>query len=236
MSIAQDLASQPLICIVDDDADVRSSIASLLRAMDYAVQTFAGPSDFLGSDAVDAAACLILDIRLQEADGLEFQQELAASDQAIPVILISGFGDIPMTVRAMKAGAINFLPKPFDDEALLAAVAEGVARDRQRRLAARRDESIRLRYEQLTPREREVMHLVTTGLMNKQVAWQLSLSEITVKIHRGNMMRKMQAKSFADLVRMADQLGIRSAVAAIASPNGSSDDASGSARRPGPAK
>jgi FixJ family two-component response regulator len=212
MSMSQQ-PSLPLICIVDDDADVRGSISSLLRAMNYAVQTFAGPSDFLSSDAVDAASCLILDIRLGQADGLEFQQELAASDTSIPVILISGFGDIPMTVRAMKAGAINFLSKPFEDGALLAAVEEAVSRDRQRRLAAHRDESIRLRYEQLTPREREVMGLVTTGMMNKQVAWQLSLSEITVKIHRGNMMRKMQAKSFADLVRMADQLGIRGAPA-----------------------
>ena len=234
MSTVQNIAGRPLICVVDDDADVRSSISSLLRSMDYAVQTFAGPADFLASDAVDTASCLILDIRLQEADGLEFQQELVASDAAIPVVLISGFGDIPMTVRAMKAGAINFLPKPFDDSALLAAVAEGVARDRQRRLAARRDESIRLRYEQLTPREREVMNFVTSGLMNKQVAWQLSLSEITVKIHRGNMMRKMQAKSFADLVRMADQLGIRSATAALASPG--TDNAVGAARRQDPAK
>jgi FixJ family two-component response regulator len=209
MSTAQEQMSLPLVCIVDDDADVRSSISSLLRSMGYAVQTFAGPSDFLASDAVDAAACLILDIMLGEADGLEFQQELAASDASIPVILISGFGDIPMTVRAMKAGAVNFLPKPFEDGALLAAVEEAVTRDRQRRVAAHRDESIRRRYEQLTPREREVMGLVTTGMMNKQVAWQLTLSEITVKIHRGNMMRKMQAKSFADLVRMADQLGIR---------------------------
>ena len=213
MSMTQEPSSLPLICIVDDDADVRSSISSLLRAMGYAVQTFAGPSDFLGSDAVDAASCLILDIMLGEADGLEFQRELAASDASIPVILISGFGDIPMIVRAMKAGAINFLPKPFEDGALMAAVEEAVSRDRQRRLAAHRDESIRRRYEQLTPREREVMGLVTSGMMNKQVAWQLTLSEITVKIHRGNMMRKMQAKSFADLVRMADQLGIRGAPA-----------------------
>ncbi|WP_407158027.1 response regulator transcription factor [Bradyrhizobium sp. STM 3557] len=229
-----DIASQSLICVVDDDADVRGSISSLLRSTGYAVQTFAGPSEFLASDAVDAASCLILDIRLQEADGLEFQQELVASDSAIPVILISGFGDIPMTVRAMKAGAINFLPKPFEDGALLAAVAEGVTRDQQRRRAAHRDESIRLRYEQLTPREREVMSLVTSGLMNKQVAWQLSLSEITVKIHRGNMVRKMKAKSVADLVRMADQLGIRSASPALAGPDG--DGASIPARRQGPPK
>ncbi len=129
------------------------------------------------------------------------------------MILISGYGDIPMTVRAMKAGAVNFLPKPFEEEALLAAVEEAVSRDQRRRAEARRDEDIRLRYDLLTPREREVMGLVTAGLMNKQVAWRLSLSEITVKIHRGNMMRKMQAKSLAELVRMADVLGVRQALA-----------------------
>jgi FixJ family two-component response regulator len=218
--MTQDLSQPPLICVVDDDADVRSSLSSLLRSAGYAVQTFGGPADFLASDAVDGAACLILDIRLKEADGLEFQQELVEADTSIPVILISGFGDIPMTVRGMKAGAINFLSKPFDDEALLAAVEEAVARDRKRRSEARRDESIRLRYDALTAREREVMSLVTAGMMNKQVAWQLSLSEITVKIHRGNMMRKMQARSFADLVRMADALGVRSAQAAPKAPDG----------------
>ena len=201
---------QPLICVVDDDDDVRSSLDSLLRSASYAVKTFAGPSEFSASDAVDTASCLILDIRLKEGDGLQFQQELIETETSIPVILISGYGDIPMTVRAMKAGAVNFLPKPFGDEALLAAVEEAVSRDRRRRVEARRDESVRLRYEQLTPREREVMGLVTAGLMNKQVAWRLSLSEITVKIHRGNMMRKMQAKSLAELVRMADALGVRS--------------------------
>jgi FixJ family two-component response regulator len=202
---------QPQICIVDDDEDVRSSLSSLLRSVGYAVKTFAGPPDFLSSDAIDTASCLILDIQLGEADGLEFQQELVTSEASIPIILISGHGDIPMTVRAMKAGAVNFLPKPCDEEALLAAVAEAVSRDQRRRSEAHRDESIRLRYEQLTSREREVMALVTAGLMNKQVAWRLSLSEITVKIHRGNMIRKMQAKSLADLVRIADQLGVRAA-------------------------
>jgi FixJ family two-component response regulator len=210
MSTAPEPPQPPLICVVDDDDDVRSSLDSLLRSAEYAVKTFAGPSEFSASDAVDTASCLILDIRLKEADGLQFQQELTETETSIPVILISGYGDIPMTVRAMKAGAVNFLPKPFDDEALLAAVEEAVSRDRKRRVEARRDESVRLRYEQLTPREREVMGLVTAGLMNKQVAWRLSLSEITVKIHRGNMMRKMQAKSLAELVRMADALGVRS--------------------------
>jgi FixJ family two-component response regulator len=212
---------QSLICVVDDDEDVRNSLSSLLRSVGYAVKTFAGPPDFLASDAVDAASCLILDIQLGEADGLEFQQELVTSEASIPIILISGHGDIPKTVRAMKAGAVNFLPKPFDEEALLAAVAEAVARDQRRRSEAHRDASIRQRYEQLTPREREVMGLVAAGLMNKQIAWRLSLSEITVKIHRGNMIRKMQAKSVADLVRLADQLGVRA-------PPESPSDATGS--------
>lgn len=213
-------ATEPLICVVDDDADVRNSLSSLLRSAGYRVNVFAGPSEFLASDAGYTASCLILDIRLGEADGLEFQQELAANDAPIPIILISGHGDIPMTVRAMKAGAVNFLPKPFDDEVLLAAVGEAVSRAEQRRSEADRENSVRTRYDSLTPREREVMGLVTAGLMNKQVAWQLSLSEITVKIHRGNMMRKMQAKSLAELVRMADLLGAR---AAPAEPNGRSE-------------
>ncbi|MGJ5203492.1 response regulator transcription factor [Bradyrhizobium sp. HKCCYLR20261] len=199
----------PLICVVDDDEDVRNSLSSLLRSAGYRVSVFAGPAEFLASDAGDAASCLILDIRLGEADGLEFQQELVASDAAIPIILISGHGDIPMTVRAMKAGAVNFLPKPFDDTALLDSVGEAVSRARERRSEADRENSVRVRWDSLTSREREVMQLVTAGLMNKQVAWELSLSEITVKIHRGNMMRKMQAKSLAELVRMADLLGVR---------------------------
>ncbi|MGJ4889333.1 response regulator transcription factor [Bradyrhizobium sp. HKCCYLS3077] len=199
----------PLICVVDDDEDVRNSLSSLLRSAGYRVSVFAGPAEFLASDAGDAASCLILDIRLGEADGLEFQQELVASDAAIPIILISGHGDIPMTVRAMKAGAVNFLPKPFDDTALLDSVGEAVSRARERRSEADRENSVRVRWDALTSREREVMQLVTAGLMNKQVAWELSLSEITVKIHRGNMMRKMQAKSLAELVRMADLLGVR---------------------------
>jgi FixJ family two-component response regulator len=203
-----------LICVVDDDEDVRSSISSLLRSVGYRVKTFAGPQEFLASDAMDTASCLILDIRLGEADGLEFQEELVAADTPIPIILISGHGDIPMTVRAMKAGAVNFLPKPFAEAALLAGVREAVSRARQKRSEADRDHSLRMHYESLTSREREVMGLVTAGLMNKQIAWQLSLSEITVKIHRGNMMRKMQAKSLAELVRMADALGVRAASAA----------------------
>jgi len=203
-------ASQPaLICVIDDDEEVRGSLDSLLRSAGFEVRTFAGPEDYLACPAADAAACLVLDVRLQGADGLEFQQSLIDSEALVPVILITGHGDIPMTVRGMKAGAVSFLPKPFEEEDMLAAVAEAVERDQRRRAEDRQGEDIRANYASLTPREREVMALVTAGLMNKQVAGRLELSEITVKIHRGNLMRKMQAQSLADLVRMAESLGVR---------------------------
>jgi FixJ family two-component response regulator len=207
--MAQVDGSPALICIVDDDAEVRGSLDSLLRSTGYAVRAFDGPDAFLAAPESDQAACLILDVRLQGADGLDFQQALIESDVHVPVILITGHGDIPMTVRGMKAGAVNFLAKPFDEDALLATVEEAVAIDRQRRSAMQDDSDIRTRHEALTPREREVMALVTAGLMNKQVAGKLGLSEITVKIHRGNLTRKMQAQSLADLVRMAELLGVR---------------------------
>lgn len=199
----------PLICVIDDDPEVRGALDSLLRSAGFAVHTFAGPEDYLASPEADRAACLLLDVRLKGADGLDFQQELIQSDMPVPVILITGHGDIPMTVRGMKAGAVDFLAKPFEEEELLAAVGEAVARDRQRRSQEQAGEDVRGRYELLTPREREVMGLVTAGLMNKQVAGRLSLSEVTVKIHRGNLMRKMEADSLADLVLMADRLGVR---------------------------
>ncbi|MBC9032637.1 response regulator transcription factor [Sphingomonas sp. JC676] len=203
-------ASQPiLICVIDDDEEVRGSLDSLLRSAGFEVRTFAGPEEYLGCPAADAAACLVLDVRLQGADGLEFQQSLIESEAQVPVILITGHGDIPMTVRGMKAGAVSFLPKPFEEEDMLAAVAEAVERDRRRRSEEQQGEDVRANYASLTPREREVMGLVTAGLMNKQVAGRLELSEITVKIHRGNLMRKMKAESLADLVRMAETLGVR---------------------------
>ncbi len=198
-----------LICVIDDDADVRGSLDSLLRAAGFSVLAFEGPEGYLASAETDQAAALLLDIRLQGADGLDFQQALADNAVPVPVILMSGHGDVPMTVRGMKAGAVNFLAKPIEEDALLDALAEAVRIDRARRAQTRQAQHVRSRYEQLTPREREVMALVTAGLMNKQVAGRLDLSEITVKIHRGNLMRKMTAQSLADLVRMAEELGVR---------------------------
>lgn len=203
-----------LICVIDDDADIRGSLDSLLRASGFAVRTFATPDEFLACAEADHATCLLLDIRLQGADGLDFQKLLSDNLVPVPVILITGHGDIPMTVRGMKAGAVNFLSKPIDEDALLTSIREAISKDRDRRLAERKGETMRACYELLTPREREVMSLVTAGLLNKQVAGQLGLSEVTVKIHRGNMMRKMQAQSLADLVRMAEELGVRDTSAA----------------------
>jgi len=198
---------QELICVIDDDEDVRASLKSLLRSAGYAARTFASPEEFMGS--ADDAACLILDVRLRNADGLAFQEELIASEASIPIVLMTGYGDIPMSVRAMKAGAVNFLSKPFADDDMIAAVEEAVERTRGSRRQAEEEASLRGRLESLTAREREVMGLVTAGLMNKQVAARLGVSEITVKIHRGALMRKMKAQSLADLVRMADTLGVR---------------------------
>jgi len=204
-----DVLQSPLICVLDDDEGVRGALDSLLRSAGFEVRAFAAPEEFLACSEVDVASCLILDIRLGDADGLELQQELLASEVPLPVILITGHGDIPMTVQAMKAGAVNFLAKPIAEDALLAAVNEAVARDVRRRAREEEHASARERYDALTPREREVMALVTAGLMNKQVAARLELSEITVKIHRGNVMRKLKAESLADLVRMAEELGAR---------------------------
>jgi FixJ family two-component response regulator len=204
----------PLICVIDDDAEMRGSLDSLLRSADFAVLTFESPEAYLACEESERAACLILDIQLKEASGLDFQQQLLDGEVRVPVILMTGHGDIPMTVRGMKAGAVTFLSKPFEEEAMLAAVGEAVALDRERRAADDQTGGLRALYETLTPREREVMALVTAGLMNKQVAARLDLSEITVKIHRGNLMRKMQAQSLADLVRMAELLGARETGAA----------------------
>lgn len=197
------------VVIVDDDAEVRGSLDSLMRSVGLAVCAYASTEAFLRAGRPAGPACLVLDVQLPGENGLDFQERLAELQLSIPVILITGHGDIPMTVRGMRAGAIDFLPKPFDDAQMLDSVQMALERDRRAQRAASQQAVLEARYKTLTPREREVMGLVVAGLMNKQVAARLSLSEITVKIHRGKVLRKMEAPSLADLVRMAEQLAVR---------------------------
>jgi FixJ family two-component response regulator len=203
--------TQSIVFVVDDDASLRDALSSLLRSVGLRVEAFGSAADFLKGRLPDAVSCLVLDIRLPGVSGLDFQAELAKAGIHIPIIFITGHGDIPMTVRAMKAGAVEFLTKPFRDQDLLDAVQVALERDRSRRAEDNAVHDLRTRFESLTPREQEVIGLVTAGLMNKQVAAELGVSEITVKVHRGNIMKKMGARSLADLVRMADALGIRRA-------------------------
>ena len=200
---------QPVVFVVDDDEAVRGALARLFRSVGMQTEVFGSAAEFLQSKLPDAASCLILDVRLPGQSGLDFQAELANANIHIPIIFMTGHGDIPMTVRAMKGGAIDFLAKPFRDQDMLDAVATAIDRDRERRESEKLRSSVKAVFDSLTPREQEVMALVSSGLMNKQVAAQIGLAEITVKIHRGHVMKKMGARSLADLVRMADLLGVR---------------------------
>jgi FixJ family two-component response regulator len=195
-----------IIHIVDDDDSLRAALDSLFRSVGLAVRGHASVADFLAAPREDAPGCLVLDVRLPGISGLDFQDRLDELGIGLPVVLMTGHGDIPMSVRAMKAGAVDFLAKPFRDQDMLDAVAAAVERDRARRLEADDDAALKTRYAALSPREREVMGLVTAGKMNKQAAFELGLSEVTVKIHRGAAMRKMGAKTLPDLVRMAEKL------------------------------
>jgi FixJ family two-component response regulator len=201
-------SSSPVVIIVDDDASIRASLDSLFRSVGLETCLFGSPAELLGGTMPDGPACIVLDVRLPGVSGLDLQGQLARQGIGYPIIFMTGHGDIPMSVRAMKAGAVDFLSKPFRDQDMLDAVTAALERDAQRRAEAATKEDIRIQYESLTAREREVMGHVTAGLMNKQVAGLIGLSEITVKIHRGNVMRKMEARSLADLVRKAEALGI----------------------------
>jgi FixJ family two-component response regulator len=197
-----------VVYIIDDDASVRDGLGDLLRSVGLGVQTFAASQEFLDSKRPDAPGCIILDVRLPGRSGLEFQKMLQNLSIQLPVIFISAHGDVPISVRAMKSGAIEFLTKPLREQELLDAVHAGIERDRARRQEAELLAELLARYDSLTPREREIMHLVVTGSVNKQIAAQAGLSEITVKVHRGHVMQKMRAKSLVNLVRMADSLGV----------------------------
>jgi RNA polymerase sigma factor (sigma-70 family) len=197
------------VYVVDDDPSVRRAIKRLVESVGLEVELFESPQEFLSGRHPDVTSCLVLDIRLPGFSGLDFQRQLAQANIPIPIIFITAHGDIPMTVRAMKAGAVEFLTKPFRDQDLLDAIQAGLERDRERREREAEIVVLRERFESLTPREREILPLIVSGLLNKQIAAEIGTSETTVKVHRGQLMRKMAAESLPDLVRMAEKIGIR---------------------------
>jgi FixJ family two-component response regulator len=199
---------QHMVFVVDDDESMRVALSYLFQSMNLPVKVFTSAAELLKSKLPDIVSCLVLDIRLPGVSGLEFQDVLAKAGIRIPIVFITGHGDIPMSVRAMKAGAVDFLTKPFRDQDMLDAVTHALDLDRNRREGEVAASGLRARFESLTPRQKEVLTLVTSGLMNKQIAGLLDVSEITVKIHRGQVMKKMEAKSLAELVKMAEMLGI----------------------------
>lgn len=198
----------PAIVVIDDDPSMRKALENLLKSVGFEVELFASPQEFLQSERTDRPGCIVLDVRFPGRSGLDMQRDLAQAEAQLPIIFITGYGDIPMSVRAMKAGAVEFLTKPFRDQDLLDAVGAALDRDRGRRAGDLRLAELRGRYETLTARERQVMALVVIGRLNKQIAGELGVSEMTVKMHRRQVMRKMQAAGVAQLVRLADQLGI----------------------------
>lgn len=201
------MESDPIVYVVDDDASVRDAVKRLISSVGLRVETFGSTREFLDGKRPDAPACLVLDVRLPGASGLELQGDLSAANFQIPIIFITGHADVPMTVRAMKAGAVEFLTKPFRGQELLDAIQQAIAKDRVAWNERAQMAELRARYDTLTPREKEVMQLVAAGLLNKQIGGELGTSELTVKTHRGRVMEKMRAESLADLVRISERLG-----------------------------
>jgi RNA polymerase sigma factor (sigma-70 family) len=201
---------QPTVVVIDDDASIRKALDNLLRSVGLDVELFKSPQEFLQSDRRDRPGCIVLDVRFPGRSGLDMQREISSANTPLPIIFITGYGDIPMSVRAMKAGAVEFLTKPFRDQDLLDAVGVALEKDRTRRANEIRIAELRSRFDTLTARERQVLALVIAGRLNKQIAGELGVSEMTVKMHRRQVMRKMQAAGLAQLVRLADQLGLSS--------------------------